>query len=63
LHDLADEALGLAAAAVPDASWPDMQIIVVGTHRGPFHLVPKTEDGAFSEGLLDVFDGSAALDA
>jgi hypothetical protein len=36
LHDLADEALWLTAAAVADASWPDMQIVVVVAHHGAF---------------------------
>ncbi|MGO9817885.1 MAG: hypothetical protein ACLPG5_07435 [Acidocella sp.] len=61
VHDLANEALGLATTAVPDASWPDMQIIVTVAHCGVRHRVRKASDGAFIEGLLDVFDGIAAL--
>ena len=61
LHDLADEALRLAAAAVPDAPWPDMQIIVTVAHCGVRRQARKASDGAFIEGLIDVFDGSASL--
>jgi hypothetical protein len=34
LHDFADEALGLTAWAVPDASRPDAQIVVMDAQRG-----------------------------
>jgi hypothetical protein len=34
LHDFAEEALGLAAPAMSDTSWPDAQIVVADAHCG-----------------------------
>jgi hypothetical protein len=63
LHDLADEALWLTVAAVADASWPDMQIVVVVAHHDAVRRGSKPSDGAFSEEFPGVFACSAALAA
>jgi len=44
LHDLADKALRLAAVAVPDASWPDEQIIVTVVELLRTHSHAREDD-------------------
>ena len=61
LHDLAEEALRLAApSSVTDASWPDAEFVVMRGHRDVFRGL-RTGDGSWTIEIVSVFGNSAAL--